>query len=461
MLSMQTQGLPSGETLWQRCMQLLARACDAETLQTWFAPIRSAGVESRQDQAGEAFDALVLHVPSESFLKQLLERHVELLRQVTDEVIGGQLEVVLEPTPEATRPRPRQVAASPRMQEYTSHLSADLRFDTFYESACNREALRIAEATAARPGQAPLNFLFIYGPSGVGKTHLCQAIGQRAIELHPDLRVSYVATSKFEAQFIRDSLNRGPGRGTFIDFYQQMDVLIIDDIQGLIGKQKTQQAFFDIFNHLYMLGKQIIVTCDVPPIDLKGMETRIMTRIQSAMMLRIDRPDLELRRKILQHRVAESGVELGEECVEFIAENMPDNVRQLEGAIRTLITRARFNDQGVVDLATTRSVVGETVSIDHRELTPHLILETVCRVYGQEVDQLRTSSRKAELALPRQVVMYLVKKHTSASYKAIAKLLNRSDHTTVMHGVKTIEGRIEHEAELRSRIAEIESELRA
>ena len=442
-------------------MQLLARACDAETLQTWFAPIRSAGVESRQDQAGEAFDALVLHVPSESFLKQLLERHVELLRQVTDEVIGGQLEVVLEPTPEATRPRPRQVAASPRMQEYTSHLSADLRFDTFYESACNREALRIAEATAARPGQAPLNFLFIYGPSGVGKTHLCQAIGQRAIELHPDLRVSYVATSKFEAQFIRDSLNRGPGRGTFIDFYQQMDVLIIDDIQGLIGKQKTQQAFFDIFNHLYMLGKQIIVTCDVPPIDLKGMETRIMTRIQSAMMLRIDRPDLELRRKILQHRVAESGVELGEECVEFIAENMPDNVRQLEGAIRTLITRARFNDQGVVDLATTRSVVGETVSIDRRELTPHLILETVCRVYGQEVDQLRTSSRKAELALPRQVVMYLVKKHTSASYKAIAKLLNRSDHTTIMHGVKTIEGRIEHEAELRSRIAEIESELRA
>ena len=131
MLSMQTQGLPSGEALWQRCMQLLAQACDAETLQTWFAPIRSAGVESRQDQAGEAFDALVLYVPSDSFLRQLLERHVELLRRVTDEVIGGRLEVVLEPTPEAARPRPRQVSASPRMQEYTSHLSAELRFDTF------------------------------------------------------------------------------------------------------------------------------------------------------------------------------------------------------------------------------------------------------------------------------------------------------------------------------------------
>ena len=149
-------------------MQLLAQACDPETLQTWFAPIRPVGVESRQDESGEAFDALVLYVPSESFLRQLLEQHVELLRRVTDEVIGGRLEVVLEPTPEAVRPRPRQVSISPRMQEYTSHLSADLRFDTFYESACNREALRIAEATAARPGQAPLNFLFIYGPSGVG-----------------------------------------------------------------------------------------------------------------------------------------------------------------------------------------------------------------------------------------------------------------------------------------------------
>ena len=162
----------------------------------------------------------------------------------------------------------------------------------------------------------------------------------------------------------------------FVDFYQQMDMLIIDDIQGLIGKTKTQQAFFDIFNHLYLLGKQIIVTCDVPPVDLKGMETRIMTRIQSAMMLRIDRPDLELRRKILQRRVADSGVELGEECVEFIAESMQDNVRQLEGAIRTIITHSQFSDHGAVDLEATRRIVGGTVSIERREVTPESILDT-------------------------------------------------------------------------------------
>ena len=446
-----------GEQLWKQCLQIIARSCDPQTLQRWFAPIRPLGVETREDEGG-SFEALVLEVPSKSFYEDLLRTHETLLIRAQQEVLTPRgLEIFLAPAKVAPAPSPAKIA---RTQDYTSHLSADLRFETFYESACNREALRIAEATAARPGQAPLNFIFIYGPSGVGKTHLCQAIGQRAMELHPTMRVCYVSSSKFETQFIRDSLMRGTERGMFIDFYQQMDILIIDDIQGLIGKTKTQQAFFDIFNHLYLLGKQIIVTCDVPPVDLKGMEARIMTRIQSAMMLRIDRPDLELRRKILQRRVADSGVELGEECVEFIAENMQDNVRQLEGAIRTIVTHSKFSDLGAVDIDMTRRIVGGTVSIERKEVTPELVLDTVCKVFGVEKDQLRTPSRKAVLALPRQVTMYLVKKHTSASYNTIAQLLNRSDHTTIMHGCKAIEGRINIEPALKERIALVEEELR-
>ena len=446
-----------GEQLWKHCLQIIARSCDPQTLQRWFAPIRPLGVETREDEGG-SFEALVLEVPSKSFYEDLLRTHETLLIRAQQEVLTPRgLEIFLAPAQVAPAPSPAKIA---RTQDYTSHLSADLRFETFYESACNREALRIAEATAARPGQAPLNFIFIYGPSGVGKTHLCQAIGQRAMELHPTMRVCYVSSSKFETQFIRDSLMRGTERGMFIDFYQQMDILIIDDIQGLIGKTKTQQAFFDIFNHLYLLGKQIIVTCDVPPVDLKGMEARIMTRIQSAMMLRIDRPDLELRRKILQRRVADSGVELGEECVEFIAENMQDNVRQLEGAIRTIVTHSKFSDLGAVDIDMTRRIVGGTVSIERKEVTPELVLDTVCKVFGVEKDQLRTPSRKAVLALPRQVTMYLVKKHTSASYNTIAQLLNRSDHTTIMHGCKAIEGRIHIEPALKERIALVEEELR-
>ena len=446
-----------GEQLWKHCLQIIARSCDPQTLQRWFAPIRPLGVETREDEGG-SFEALVLEVPSKSFYEELLRTHETLLIRAQQEVLTPRgLEIFLAPAQTAPAPSPAKIA---RTQDYTSHLSADLRFETFYESACNREALRIAEATAARPGQAPLNFIFIYGPSGVGKTHLCQAIGQRAMELHPTMRVCYVSSSKFETQFIRDSLMRGTERGMFIDFYQQMDILIIDDIQGLIGKTKTQQAFFDIFNHLYLLGKQIIVTCDVPPVDLKGMEARIMTRIQSAMMLHIDRPDLELRRKILQRRVADSGVELGEECVEFIAENMQDNVRQLEGAIRTIVTHSKFSDLGAVDIDMTRRIVGGTVSIERKEVTPELVLDTVCKVFGVEKEQLRTPSRKAVLALPRQVTMYLVKKHTSASYNTIAQLLNRSDHTTIMHGCKAIEGRINIEPALKERIALVEEELR-
>ena len=446
-----------GEQLWKHCLQIIARSCDPQTLQRWFAPILPLGVETREDEGG-SFEALVLEVPSKSFYEELLRTHETLLIRAQQEVLTPRgLEIFLAPAQVAPAPSPAKIA---RTQDYTSHLSADLRFETFYESACNREALRIAEATAARPGQAPLNFIFIYGPSGVGKTHLCQAIGQRAMELHPTMRVCYVSSSKFETQFIRDSLMRGTERGMFIDFYQQMDILIIDDIQGLIGKTETQQAFFDIFNLLSLLGKQIIVTCDVPPVDLKGMEARIMTRIQSAMMLRIDRPDLELRRKILQRRVADSGVELGEECVEFIAENMQDNVRQLEGAIRTIVTHSKFSDLGAVDIDMTRRIVGGTVSIERKEVTPELVLDTVCKVFGVEKDQLRTPSRKAVLALPRQVTMYLVKKHTSASYNTIAQLLNRSDHTTIMHGCKAIEGRINIEPALKERIALVEEELR-
>ena len=445
-----------GEQLWKHCLQIIARSCDPQTLQRWFAPIRPLGVETREDEGG-SFEALVLEVPSKSFYEELLRTHETLLIRAQQEVLTPRgLEIFLAPAQVAPAPSPAKIA---RTQDYTSHLSADLRFETFYESACNREALRIAEATAARPGQAPLNFIFIYGPSGVGKTHLCQAIGQRAMELHPTMRVCYVSSSKFETQFIRDSLMRGTERGMFIDFYQQMDILIIDDIQGLIGKTKTQQAFFDIFNHLYLLSKQIIVTCDVPPVDLKGMEARIMTRIQSAMMLRIDRPDLELRRKILQRRVADSGGELGEVCVEFIAVNMQDHVRQREGAIRTIVTHSKFSDLGAVDIDMTRRIVGGTVSIERREVTPELVLDTVCKVFGVEKDQLRTPSRKAVLALPRQVTMYLVKKHTSASYNTIAQLLNRSDHTTIMHGCKAIEGRIHIEPALKERIALVEEEL--
>lgn len=446
----------SGEELWKQCLKLIAQACDPQTLQRWFAPIKPLGIETREDEQGR-FEALVLEVPSKDFYEQLVRNYENLLVRAQNEILTSQgLEIYLTPA-QAVQVVPQPKLA--RMQDYTSHLSADLRFETFYESACNREALRIAEATAARPGQAPLNFIFIYGPSGVGKTHLSQAIGQRAMELHPALRVCYVSSSKFEAQFVRDSLMRGSERGMFVDFYQQMDILIIDDIQGLIGKTKTQQAFFDIFNHLYLLGKQIIVTCDVPPVDLEGMEVRIMTRIQSAMMLRIDRPDLELRRKILQRRVADSGVELGEECVEFIAESMQDNVRQLEGAIRTIITHSQFSDQGTIDLDATRRIVGGSVSIERRELTPERILDTVCSVFGVEKAQLRTPSRKAVLALPRQVAMYLIKKHTSASYNMIAQLLKRNDHTTIMHGCKTIEGRIGIEPSLKARIEQIEQEL--
>ena len=237
-----------------------------------------------------------------------------------------------------------------------------------------------------------------------------------------------------------------------------MDVLIIDDIQTLIGKTATQQAFFEIFNHLYLLNKQIVLTCDVPPVAFQDIENRILTRIQGAMQVSLERPDLELRRKILKQRVAEAGVELGFEVVEYIAENMKNNVRELEGTMNTLITYARIR-KSPIDLGMASRIMEQSISMIKPEITMEQIVREVSNEYGVEAEELRSSSRTAKIALPRQIVMYLTNKHTEHTLVAIAKKLKRKNHTTVMHGIKTIGNRIETDKKLKEAIDQLEQRL--
>ena len=335
-------------------------------------------------------------------------------------------------------------------------MNEKLSFETFLESECNRFARYVAEAVADKPGQSPHTVLFIHGPSGVGKTHLSQAIGSRVRQLHPEKRVCYISCAKFEAQFVFDCKQRNKYR--FIEFYQHMDVLIIDDIQTLIGKTATQQAFFEIFNHLYLLNKQIVLTCDVPPVAFQDIEDRILTRIQGAMQVSLERPDLELRRKILKQRVAEAGVELGFEVVEYIAENMKNNVRELEGTMNTLITYAKIR-KSPIDLGMASRIMGQSISMIKPEITMEQIVREVSNEYGVEAEELRSSSRTAKIALPRQIVMYLTNKHTEHTLVAIAKKLKRKNHTTVMHGIKTIGNRIETDKKLKEAIDQLEQRL--
>ncbi len=445
----------SAQALWNRCRAFLASMLPEQTVTNWVAPIEPVGQRGSE---------LTLRVPSEQFAMYLEEKLSREFTLLMEAFLGGNEGTLLFEYVERAAPVPEVAPTAkvgglpaPKIEDYTSFLNKSHSFENFYESDCNRVVRSVAEGVAMRPGQPPLNLLFIYGPSGVGKTHLAQAIGLRAQEIHQDMRVCYVSASKFEAQYIQDARFRE--RSLFIQFYQQMDILIIDDIQFLIGKEKTQKAFFEIFNHLYLLNKQIVITSDIPPVEFRGMEERMITRLQSSMMLPLERPDLELRRRILRERLAESGVELGEEIVEMVALNAKSNVRELTGIATTLLTNSKYK-RGGIDLQFARSVVSQSIKMEQREITMEGIIDLVAEVFQVEGSSLKAASRKAEIALPRQVVMYLTKTYTALSYSAIAERLKRKNHTTVMHGCKAIEERLERDEKFRQLITSLEQRLK-
>lgn len=442
----------SALSLWSKCHAFLVSLLDETAVKNWINPIEPCGIKGEE---------LTLRVPTEHFAIYLEENFAREFNLMLQSYVGANAILIFEyrsqtaSLPETPASKQEEMPAR-KAENYVSFLNDALRFETFYESECNRVARMIAQGVAERPGQAPLNLLFIYGPSGVGKTHLSQAIGQKVQELHPSMRVCYVSSAKFEAQYVHDARFRE--RGSFIEFYQQMDVLIIDDIQGLVGKEKTQQAFFEIFNHLYLLNKQIVLTADIPPVEFRGIENRIFTRIQSSVMIPLERPDIELRRKILRSKVAESGVQLGDEIVEFIAENMQNNVRELDGAIKTLVIRAQMS-QREINMSDARQVVCTSINMEKPEITMDRIQQIVAQEYNIEVAQLRSSTRRADIALPRQIVMYMTKKHTDHSYNAIAERLGRKNHTTVMHGVKAVGDRMSVDEGFRQTMTQLESLL--
>lgn len=443
----------SAQEAWRRCYAYLTRVLDATAIRNWIDRIEPRGYVGNQ---------LTVRVPSEPFAMYLEENFGEAITTMLATCLNGNETILNIEAPKSLEASPMPESTSAKApsttQEYGGVLNEAMSFANFYESDCNRVARTIGESVAIRPGQAPLGLLFIYGPSGVGKTHLVQAIGLRTRQLHPELRVCYVSSAKFEAQYVHDA--RFNDRSAFISYYQQIDVLIIDDIQGLMGKEKTQQAFFEIFNNLTNLNKQIILTSDIPPVELRGMEERLITRIQSSLMLPLERPDLELRRKILRGKVAESGVELGEEVVEFIAESMQRNVRELDGTVKTLLTYSQIQ-QRPIDIQFARTVMSQSISLSRREVTMEVIQQVIAQEYQVEVSQLRSSTRRADIVLPRQLVMYMTKKHTEHSLGAIAQRLGRKNHTTVMHGIKAISDRMSVDEAFRHAVESLEHQILA
>lgn len=458
--------------IWDTCLRILQDIVDERAYRTWFLPIIPVSIEG---------DTLTLQVPSQFFCEFLEGNFVEQLRTVLGRVIGPNASLQYNALVDNSSPKyPGTVtlagcadggqaaeqfdvnllhrhmpnaATHSEAQDFDTQLNSRLNFRNFYQSECNYVARSVAEAIAASPGNTPMNPFFIYGASGVGKTHLCHALGLRVREMHPRLKVLYVSSHLFEMQFTTAA--RMGTINDFIAFYQQVDVLIIDDIQWLIGKKKTQLAFFQVFNHLYMLGKQIVLTSDKPPVDLNGMEERLVTRMAGATCVKIERPDLKLRREILQQRTLQSGVRLDESVLNFIAENVCDNVRELEGTLVSLITNSVVVGKEI-DLTFAKRIVRQAVRLEKKEVTIECIQQAVSRVFQVQIEQMKSKSRKQDIVQARQVVMFLSKKHTAQSLSAIGELMGGRNHATVLHGCRCVTNEMEMNASFRSSVERAE-----
>ena len=346
---------------------------------------------------------------------------------------------------------------APAVQDLDPHLNPNYNFENFIEGYSNKLSRSVAEAVAQKPGGTAFNPLFLYGASGVGKTHLANAIGTKIKEIYPEKRVLYVSAHLFQVQYT-DSV-RNNTTNDFINFYQTIDVLIIDDIQEFAGVTKTQNNFFHIFNHLHQNGKQLILTSDRAPVLLQGIEERLLTRFKWGMVAELEKPTVELRKNILRNKIHRDGLQFPPEVIDYIAENVNESVRDLEGIVIAIMARSTiFNKEIDLDLA--QHIVHGVVHNETKAVTIDDILKVVCKHFDLEPSAIHTKSRKREVVQARQIAMYLAKNHTDFSTSKIGKFIGNKDHATVLHACKTVKGQLEVDKSFSAEVQEIESLLK-
>lgn len=457
--------------LWDRCLSIIRDNISEKQYETWFAPTRALRYSDNE---------LTIQVPSTFFCEYLDEHFADILQRTLMRVFGQDIRlsyhtsVVKEPetnetvsfrsTTETQKSskgvtEPTRVAdpfKQPVYKELDSQLNPCYSFDNYLAGSSNLLARSAGESVAQQPGKTAFNPLFLYGESGVGKTHLIQAIGAKAKALNPQARVLYLSSHLFQVQYTNAVRNNTVN--DFINFYQSIDVLLIDDIQDLAGKTATQNTFFHIFNHLHQTGKQLVLTSDRPPVSLEGMEERLLTRFKWGLSAEVERPDYELRKSILRNKLKKDGIVITDDVIDSIARNV-SNVRELEGIISSLIARSVILKKEIsVDMA--ECVLASIVQMRKQQITIELIQQKVCAYYNMEVGLLQSKTRKREIALARQISMYLSKKYTDHPLAYIGLRLGGKDHATVHYACKTIADQVEIDKKLRAQVEEIEQTLK-
>ena len=456
------------QLLWDKCLSIIRDNVPEAAFKTWFQPITPLSFDEQK---------VTIRVPSPFFYEYLEANFVNVLRMTVPKVFGqgvslnyrvmgeeGAADASSAVSARAAAPSPgvSRMIQTPFTQvapeELDSQLNRRYTFDNFFEGVTNKLARTAGVAVSNDPGKTTFNPLFIYGPSGVGKTHLCHAIGLRIRQMHPEKRVLYVSAHRFRIQYT-DAVIKNTSND-FLNFYQSLDVLILDDIHELVGLNKTQMAFFHIFNNLHQLGKQLVLTADKAPVDMQGLEERLITRLKWGLTAELGRPDAELRRTILRNKIEAEGLVLSDEVFNYIVDHVTDNIRDLEGVLVSLMANSLINNSPV-DMALAQRVVGQTVRVENKELSIEKIQEKVCRFFNLEESLVQTPSRKREIVQARQITMFLAKKYTSASFSRIGKVVGGKDHATVLHACKTVKDQMDINKNFRSTVEAIEETLRS
>lgn len=453
------------EILWSKCQAILADNLSNSAYQTWFAPLVPLDYSNH---------VLVLQVKSQFIAGYIEDNYIDLLSKVLFRVFGPetQLEyqVLIDSNSGAssTMPSARTEAltqinrTSPVMPQTQTlpqidpQLNSSYTFQSFVLGETNKLARTAGLTVAKQPGYNAFNPLFIYGGSGVGKTHLANAIGNQILALDPSKRVIYVSANTFKLQY-QDaaSHNHIPD---FLNFYQQLDVLIVDDIQYFSGLKGTQDTFFHIFNYLQQSHKQLIMTSDRSPLELREIEERLLTRFKWGLSAEILRPDYVLRRDILRHKMRQDGIELPDDIVDFIATNVKDSVRDLEGVLASLLAYSTLVDTEI-NMALAEQVVSRVVALRPRAIDSKEILESVAEQFNLQPHALISESRIREVSLARHIAIYLIKELTDHSLNEIGLYMGHRSHATILHSLRQLKNQLETDPVLRSRLNQIRATI--
>lgn len=461
----------SPDARWDNALALIRENVSQQQYDTWFRPIV---FESFDD----AKKTLLVQVPSPFVYEYLEENYVDLLikvlhrtfcegirlnyRVVTDKEHKLSQDIESDPADIEQKPRTRANqsptpldAAQP--QQIDPQLNPHLSFANYIEGASNKLPRSVGQSIAEHPNTTQFNPMFIYGPSGCGKTHLVNAIGLRTKQLYPQKRVLYISARLFQVQYTNAVLQNSTN--DFIRFYQTIDMLIVDDIQEWISAPKTQDTFFHIFDHLFRNGKRIILASDRPPVDLKGMPERLLTRFSCGLIAELEKPNTQLCVDILENKIRKYGLHIPRDVIEFISQTANGSVRDLQGVINSLMAYSIVYNSNI-DMRLAERVIKRAVKIDDKPLTVDEIIETVCNHFNVSPSAVGGKSRKRDFVVARQVSMYLAQKYTKMPASRIGKLVGNRDHSTVIHSCTQVENRLKVDKEFLAEIQSLENSFK-